>query len=108
MGLGIVKFLNSDNTGIDFSHIPRAINEGKPVNSSDVAKVLKSVFGESVKGNFKHYRRAGKNFFRCDHSEGEEYSQLIKCLLQIMVEKNMQKTNTHYITTPNSTCIVFR
>mgnify|MGYP006908343056 CR=1 FL=1 len=110
MGLGIVKFLNSkENTGIDLTRLlPRETTEGKPVNSSDISKVLKSIFGESVKGDFEHYRRAGKNFFKCEHNEGKEYSQLIKGILQIIVEKNMQKTNIHYITTPNSACIIFR
>ena len=110
MGLGIVKFLNSEGgKGIDFAKCMSSENiEGKHVNSSDIALVLKSIFGDSVKGDFQHYRRAGKNFFRCEHKEGKEYSQLIKSILQVIVEKNMQKTDTHYIITPNSTCIIFR
>lgn len=110
MGLGIVKFLNSEgSTGTDFVNcIPDENIEEKTVNSSDIAKILNSIFGDSVKGDFEHYRRAGKNFFRCEHKEGKEYSQLIKSILQVIVEKNMQKTDTHYIITPNSTCIIFR
>ena len=83
MGVCITKFLKSDK----FDAITKQLDCSQIVSTTDVATILESIFGGDVKGDFLWYRRAGKTFFRCEHDEGIEYSQVLKALIKIVIEK---------------------
>ena len=107
--LGISKILVS-SSNIQNSETPYAIceNSSNAESTIDIVNNLSRIFGSDVKGNFECYRRAGKFFFRCEHDEGEKYSHLMKGLFKTMIEGTMNKTDIHYIVTPNSASAVFR
>lgn len=73
----------------------------------NIANTL-NVFFEDKNTNFEWYQRAGKFFIRCEHKSDEKYSQEMRNVFESLIENKMERTDTHYIVTPNSASIVFR
>ena len=101
-----VEFLNKISDMLENNHLT-GFQKSEPT-ATNIATFFEEFFERRENDTFEWYQRAGKLFFRCDHTHDKNYSEMIKNAFESIIEEKMQKKGTHYIITPNSTCAVFR